>query len=168
MKDFKIPLVITLIAVLFGIALGAFFGIQEESIKGYIAKGLSQNTSINALEEPKKQIEIEKLKEKSWRYVQRAHFHGGGIAAITLGLLLFIVHLALGKGIKLFLAYGLSLSALIYPFFWLLSGLKAPWIGTGAAKESYAFLAYSGGIYVLLVFLLLLLTAWRGFQKEAF
>lgn len=151
------PFVIVLISILFGTGLGVFFGVGEEKIKKQLELNLSKNEKLDQLSEDQQKIEKDKLKTKAWSYIQRAHLHGGGIAALTLGLLFLLERISISFSFKNLIGVLLSTGGFLYPFFWLLSGFHAPELGTNAAKDKFEFLAYGGAIHVAMTFLILLL-----------
>ncbi len=153
------PLAIVLISILFGTGMGAFFGAKEESVKTYLENELQKNELFSKVDESsegqKAKEKLAQTKDKSWRYILRAHFHGGGIAALSLGLLLLLGHMTLSSGKRQLIGFGIAISGFLYPLFWLFSGLYGPSMGTGAAKQKFEMFAYAGALHVLLTLVVL-------------
>jgi drug/metabolite transporter (DMT)-like permease len=112
------------LTLLFGIGLGVVFGVNEDSVKAYIADGIAEHPEVHD----------EKSQDKIWRYAQRAHFHATGIAAFSLGLVLLVVHSSLRSKRKKIAAILIGLGGL-YPLSWFTMFLLAPSIGRGPAHE---------------------------------
>jgi hypothetical protein len=141
-------LLLSLIAVLSGFALGGVFGAFEEELKA----GLAQSAE-SALAEAYAgdAAAAAQVVEKAWVYYQRAHLHWGGIGAATLAVSLLLA-IAAGPSLAARLAsLAMGLGALAYPAYWLLAGRTAPRLGgTGAAKASLQWLALpSAGLLLL-------------------
>lgn len=147
---YKLPFAITIFSIFGGVLIAIVFGINEDYIKDKISVGLEKNTAIQAIEDPLERSE--KLKseaKKNWRYYQRYHFHSNGIAAMTLGLLLLLSFLQLGKYEYLVSSYLLAVGGSLYPFVWLFAGIYGPVMGRSNAKEAFAILGYMGGAYLI-------------------
>jgi hypothetical protein len=150
----RFGLLFGLLAVLYGWSLGLVFGADEDGLRArfiaaaeakramYVQKTGSEEGATAA---------IKRIDESAWTYFLRAHMHAGGIGSIAIGGSLVLSLLSVGRGPKLVASTLLGLGALGYPLFWMLSGLRAPELGsTAAAKESLQWLAIpsAGGLYV--------------------
>lgn len=155
--EMRWPFVLVILSILFGTGLGMFFGIGEDKIKAHLEEGLAKNSTLTNLLFEKQSAEREKLKTKSWSYIQRAHLHGGGISALSLGLLFILSALPLSALIKNLLGLLLALGTIAYPIFWLMSGLYAPQFGTSLAKEKFELLASGGRPHVFITVIILIL-----------
>jgi hypothetical protein len=141
-------LLLSLIAVLSGFALGGVFGAFEEELKA----GLFQ-TAEKVLAEAYAGDGGAALQvvDDAWIYYQRAHLHWGGIGAATLAVSLLLA-IAVRPSLAARLAsLAMGLGALAYPAYWLLAGRTAPKLGgTAAAKASLQWLAVpSAGLLLL-------------------
>jgi hypothetical protein len=157
----KIGVLFAFTSVLFGFILGAVFGIAEDSLKSHLLES-SENVFISVYQN--NQEEREKVLQKSWIYIKRAHLHAGAIGGTALGGIACMVLLT---GARVGALCGLSslffgVGGLLYGLFWLLAGFEAPSFGsTALAKEAYSYIAISGagsvilgalgGIFVILV-----------------
>ena len=124
LKTIKFGLLLVMLSLLFGIGMGAAFGINEDSFKSYVAEGIAANPDVHD----------EQSAGKIWRYAQRAHFHATGIAAFSIGLLLLIAHSSLAAGLKKIAAILVGLGG-AYPLGWLTMFILAPSIGRSAAHD---------------------------------
>lgn len=147
LKSIKFGLALVMLTLLFGIALGVGFGVNEDYFQNYAAQGIAAHPELHDAQS----------QEKIWRYVQRAHFHATGIAAFSIGLLLLVAASNLKENFKKATAILIGLGGL-YPLSWLSMFLLAPSIGTGAAHAHPAteLLTYVGvgGLLLGLFFLL--------------
>lgn len=156
------PLILVLCSILFGSGLGIAFGISEARLKEALTSRLALNVKLEALPEAQRDKEGEALTSKAWQYFKRAHMHGGAIAALSLGLILLLNHLAGSSGLKIIAAYFLAIGGFIYPLFWLASGWHSPVLGTSAAKENFQWLAAGGVLHTAGVVMTLIVAVRRG------
>lgn len=127
MYDFNIVKVGTLLVLLnlvFGIGLGITFGIAEDSVQDYIARGIAEKPDIHD----------EKSKGKIWKYAKRAHYHATGIGAFCIGLVLLTLISSLKTNLKKWTAILISFGGL-YPLSWFNMFLLSPSIGRKAAHH---------------------------------
>lgn len=113
-----------LLGLCFGIALGIAFGVNEDAVQAYIARGIAAHPALHDAGS----------QDKVWRYVQRAHFHATGIGAFSLGLVLLIASTDLGARMKTIASVLIGLGSL-YPLSWFTMFYLAPSIGRDAAHE---------------------------------
>lgn len=122
----KIGLALVFLSLAFNVGLGISFGVNEEMFESYIAQGIQAHPDI--------------LTEKSasgiMRYVQRAHFHAGGIAAYSLGLIILVALSGLKAKLKTVTSTLIGLSG-FYPLSWFTMFLLAPSIGKAAAHHHF-------------------------------
>jgi hypothetical protein len=128
LKPIKIGLALAILTILFGVVLGALFGLNEDMFQKYIRTGIAANPQLFA----------DAAKEQSiiWRWVQRAHFHAGGIGAFSLGLVIVTALTNLSERRKQVTAALIGLSA-FYPLAWFATFLYAPIIGRAAAHHAF-------------------------------
>lgn len=124
LQDIRPGLALVLLGLLFGMALGIWFGIDEASFVDYIARGIAAHPELHDAKSP----------DKIWRYVQRAHFHATGIAAFSLGLLWLVVCTDLSARLKGVASVGVGLGS-FYPLAWFTTFYLAPSLGRDAAHE---------------------------------
>ena len=113
-----------LLGLTFGIGLGVYFGINEDAIQAFIARGIAAHPTLHDAGS----------QEEIWRFVQRAHFHATGIAAFSLGLVLLIASTDLTARLKTIASVLIGLGSL-YPLSWFTMFYLAPTIGNNAAHE---------------------------------
>lgn len=162
--DLKWPVALVLLSILFGTGMGVVFGVQEDALKSRIADQLQYNQNLSLLSSEVQEKEKENLKNKAWQYVKRAHMHGGGIAALSLGVLLVLASLNVNCKIKFFLGFILAFGGFLYPFFWLAAAFYTPSLGAAAAKEKFQFLAGGGVLHVVATFIILIMLITKGFK----
>lgn len=122
----RIGILICIAIMLFGIALGVGFGMNEDAFKEMISQGVSAFP----------QVHDAKSSDKIWRYVQRAHFHALGVAAFSMTLILIAALSSLSATKKKVTAILISLGG-TYSFSWFTMFLLSPSIGRSAAHDSF-------------------------------
>ena len=100
----KIGLILVMLTLVFGIGMGVTFGIAEDSVKSYIAEGVTAHPDVHD----------DQSTAKIWRYAQRAHFHATGIAAFSIGLILLLLHSSMRPGLKKVTAILIGLGGLYH------------------------------------------------------
>ena len=150
----RFGLLLGLLAVLYGWALGLVFGVNEDGIRERFLADAEASRAIylqKAGSEAGAAEAIRKIDETAWRYFLRAHLHAGGIGSIAIGASVVLSLLAVGRGPKTAASLLLGVGAIGYPLFWMLAGMRAPGLGsTAAAKESLQWLAIpsAGGLFI--------------------
>lgn len=124
LQDIRPGLAIVLLGLTFGIALGIYFGINEDAIQAFIARGIAAHPTLHDASS----------QEEIWRFVQRAHFHATGIGAFSLGLVLLVASTDLTARLKTISSVLIGLGSL-YPLSWFTMFYLAPAIGKDAAHE---------------------------------
>ena len=121
----KIGLALALLCLLSNIALGALFGANEDLFQNYIHAGIAAHPELfpNAAG----------AQNSIWRWVQRAHFHAGGIGAFSLGLVILTALTDMSAARKQITAALIGLS-IFYPAAWFTMFYYAPIVGTKAAR----------------------------------
>jgi hypothetical protein len=127
LKPVKVGLALAIITILFGMMLGSLFGLNEDLFQNYIQSGIAAN--------PQFFTDAAKEQETIWRWVQRAHFHAGGIGAFSLGLVILTALTSMGERRKKITAALIGMSA-FYPLSWFALFLYAPHIGRSAAHHA--------------------------------
>ncbi len=141
-KPVAAGLLLALLAIFFGFALGGVFGANEALVKQHLQEsGTAVLDSVYRGDVQAKDAVV----AKSFQYLLRAHLHGGAIGAAAVGSILAMLLLCrIGLVVKLS-AVSFGAGALLYAVYWLTAGFAAPGLGgTGAAKEAYAFLGFPG------------------------
>ncbi len=128
LKPVKIGLALVILTILFGLVLGALFGMNEDMFQNYINAGIAANPQFFA--------DAAQEQENIWRWVQRAHFHAGGIGAFSLGLVILTALTSMSQRRKQITATLIGLS-IFYPLAWLALFLYAPHIGRTAAHNAF-------------------------------
>lgn len=124
MRDVRIGLFLVMLTLVFGIGMGAAFGINEDAFQTYITNGVHANPEVH---------DINSI-NKIWRYAQRSHFHATGIAAFSIGLIVLTMLSSLKPGMKSFTSFCIGLGGL-YPLSWFNMYRLAPEIGRDAAHN---------------------------------
>jgi hypothetical protein len=127
LKPVKIGLALAILTILFGLVLGALFGLNEDMFQNYIQSGIAANPQFFA--------DAAQEQETIWRWVQRAHFHAGGIGAFSLGLVILTALTSMSDRRKQITAALIGLSA-FYPLSWFALFLYAPHMGRNAAHSA--------------------------------
>jgi hypothetical protein len=120
----KIGLLLVMLTLIFGIGMGTYFGVAEDSVKTYISDGVAAHPSVHD----------EKSTSKIWRYAQRSHFHATGISAFSIGLILLIAASNLRRTLKTVASTLVGLGGL-YPMSWFTMFILAPSLGRDAAHH---------------------------------
>jgi hypothetical protein len=128
LKPVKIGLALAILTILFGLVLGALFGLNEDMFQNYIQSGIAANPQFFA--------DAAQEQETIWRWVQRAHFHAGGIGAFSLGLVILTALTNMSERRKQITAALIGLSV-FYPLSWFSLFLYAPHIGRTAAHSAF-------------------------------
>ncbi len=140
-KAVKPGLILVIFTLIFGISLGAYFGIAEDSIQAYIAEGIAAHPELHG----------KNSADKIWRYAQRAHFHATGIAAFTIGLVLLTMLSSLSERYKTWTSLLIGLGGL-YPLSWFTLFVLSPSMGRDTAHHYWLteLFAYVGVTSLLL------------------
>ncbi len=123
-REIRVGLALVLLGLLFGVAMGISFGVNEDAYKNYIAEGIAAHPEVHDA----------KSQEKIWRYSQRAHFHATGIAAFALAMLFLVMFSDMKVTYKKYTSLLIGLSSL-YSFSWFTMFFLAPSMGRGPAHE---------------------------------
>ena len=168
LKEYMNPvlpgLLISFLAIVFGTGLGMTFGVYEDKIKAYFLSEVKAHPEIHE----QTPANILKQVKDSWRYTQRAHFHSQGLGALGLGIILVLTFTWVSSPVKKWIGLAVGMGAFLYPFCWLIAGLRISSMGKHAAKASVDWLAYIsiplffGG---MMLTLLILFLGWV-FPKE--
>jgi len=147
-RSVRIGALFAILTILFGFGLGITFGVADDDIEEHL------EASAKSVLETKYEGNKKKMRHiahKSWRYIQRAHFHAGGIGAATLSLILLLGFTGTSANIKGIVSMITGIGAFGYPFGWLLAGFKAPALGSmHLAKEAVSWIAAPAGLAVVL------------------
>ncbi len=132
LKPVALGLVFAILTICFGEAIGMSVGVAEHSIEGWISQQITDHpNNPDLLTKSPEQIE-----KKSFRYVLRGHFHGTGIGAMSVGLILALGLSWVSARWKMVFSLGVGIGGLLYPVCWLVAGLLMPSIGKTAAKAT--------------------------------
>ncbi len=128
-----------ILTLLYGFGLGIAFGGFEDSIQTRLRNSAIavKDTVYNSDE-----TRMKPVLDKSWKYMQRAHLHAGGLGASSLALILVAALAGPPVWLLRVVSVGLGGGSLGYSLYWMWAGLRAPTLGgTGPAKESLSWLA---------------------------
>jgi len=125
-SNLRVGLILAMLTLIFGIAMGVLFGTNEDGVKGFIAEGIATHQTLHD----------EKSQSKIWRYAQRAHFHATGVSAFALVLILMTGVTTLSRKMK-FVASTLIGIGSFYPLAWFSMFLLSPTMGRDAAHHAF-------------------------------
>ena len=132
-------LILALLAIAFGWGLGGVFGAAEDTVKGMLS---DSGQAVLATTYAGDTDAMDKVVNKSWSYLKRAHLHGGVLGASSVTLILLLALLGTPTRLTRVAAGLLGGGSLGYGLYWLLAGFLAPGLGgTGAAKDALELLA---------------------------
>lgn len=120
----RVGLVMIVMGLVFGFAIGLGFGINEGWFKDYVAQGIAAHPDVH---DANSQGTI-------WRYAQRAHFHATGIAGFSLALVALMMLSKMGRGMVGVATFFIGLGNL-YPLSWLTMFFMAPSLGRHGAHD---------------------------------
>jgi hypothetical protein len=161
----KYGILVAMIAILFGGLMGLSFGCCEDSIKDALKAG-AQESLLGVYKGD--QVKADKVVQKSWVYMKRAHLHSQTMGVISIAFSLLVAGLNFPERAQMGVSLLSGLGSLGYGFFWMVSGYIAPGMGsTGAAKESVALIAQaSGGAFFLAGVILFGFVVYKMFGKS--
>ncbi len=140
----KYGILIAMIAILFGGSMGLSFGCCEDDVKGFLK---SQADSVFQQKYGGIQEKKEKVVNKSWVYMKRAHLHSQTMGVIAIAFSLLVAWLNFHPKIQLGVSVLSGIGSLGYGVFWLLAASLAPAMGgTHAAKEAVCLVAQVSGV----------------------
>ena len=117
-------LILSMLTLIFGIAMGVMFGANEDGVKGYITDGIAAHQSLHD----------DKSESKIWRYAQRSHFHATGVGGFALVLVLLTGITSLSRRMKYITSTLIGIGS-FYPLAWFNMYLMAPTIGRDPAHH---------------------------------
>ena len=130
---------LAVLTLLFGFGLGVVFGLNEGAIKSRLAASAA---AVEATVYHGDAAAAKPVLDKSWAYMQRAHLHAGALGTSAVILCVLTALVGARPVVTRTIGVALGAGALGYSVFWLWAGFRAPGLGgTGAAKESLAWLA---------------------------
>jgi hypothetical protein len=150
-------LMMSFLAIVVGTGLGMAFGLYEDQIKDGLLADVKAHPQIHE----QTPDNIKRQVGDGWRYIQRAHFHAQGLGALGVGIIVVLGLSWVSAAVKKWLALATGVGALLYPFTWLLMGLRIGSMGKQAAHASVDWLAalsiplFFGGMMLTLLILFL-------------
>ena len=166
LRPFLPAIVFSLLATLYGQAIGIGFGLAEDQWKaGLKADGEAVLATVYAGDIEK----VNAVVARSWTYLKRAHLHAGALGAAALVLTFLMAFIPGPLLARRLIALGNAVGALGYGVFWLMAAHRAPTLGgTDAAKESLGWLAQlTAGLLVLTTLAALALVLWAFLRPKA-
>ena len=153
----KAGLAIVLIGLFFNIGMGISFGVNEDAYQDYVAEGVAAHPELHN----------ESSADKIWRYALRSHFHAGGIAAFSLGLILLVMFSSLQRRLQRISSILIGLGS-FYPLSWLSMFFLSPSMGRGAAHDHILteLLTIVGVLGLLVGSLILVANLFFGYFRE--
>ncbi len=134
-----------LLALVAGEMHGMAFGAKEDAIIASFKETAMANPTVAG-----DAAKAEKLAEKGWKYLKRAHEHFMGLGAASLALVLMFGLARVATPLKAAGATAVGLGALLYPLFWTMVATNVPAMGAHEAKESLALMAQAGAALIFL------------------
>lgn len=158
-------LLLSLIAVLSGFALGGVLGTFEEELEAGLVQSAESVLAEAYAGDRDAALEVV---EEAWVYYQRAHLHWGSIGAATLAISLLLSIAVRPSPASRLASLAMGLGALGYPAYWLLAGKTAPKLGgTGAARATLQWVAVpTAGLLLLGTSVALVLLSARLFGSR--
>lgn len=143
-----IGIVLSLLTIFSGFALGTAFGANEAGMKQALHDaGDEVLDSVYGGDVARKDAVV----AKAWTYLQRAHLHGGAIgttALVSIALLILVCRPGVLANIT---AVSFGAGSMLYYAYWLAAGFQGPSVGDmHQVKESLDFLAIPGAGLCLL------------------
>lgn len=156
LQSVRFGLLLGLLTILYGWSLGVTFGVNEDGLRDrffvqparaaravYVERAKGDEVAADAA--------IKRMDETCWRYIQRAHFHAGGIGAIVIASSLLLAQLSIKARWKAVTSALLGAGGLGYALSWMFAAFRAPALGTtGAAKESLKWLSMPSGAALMI------------------
>ncbi|PIR01749.1 MAG: hypothetical protein COV66_00100 [Nitrospinae bacterium CG11_big_fil_rev_8_21_14_0_20_45_15] len=161
----KYGVALALISILLGISLGLGFGCCEDTI---VDKFKKDSTEVLDTVYDGSQKKANRVVNKSWNYMIRAHLHSQTMGVISLVFSLLVAGLKFAPRWQLGISIFSGLGALGYGTFWLLAGFLAPRMGsTSASKNAIELLAQgSAGCFFVSAIVLFALLGMRMFAFQ--
>jgi len=161
----KLGILVSMIAILFGGSLGLSFGCCEGDIKDFF------NAEADAVFNEKydgQQVKKDKVVNKAWTYVKRAHLHSQAMGVIAIAFSLLVAWLKFSPKIQLGVSLLSGFGSLGYGVFWLAAAALAPGMGsTHDAKEAVGLVALaSGGAFFVATVTVLVVLIYRMFAGQ--
>jgi hypothetical protein len=144
----KIGLALAMIAILLGGSMGLGFGCCEDTFKDTFKESAA---AVLAEKYNGDQKKADKVTNKSWVYMKRAHLHSQTMGVISIAFSLIAAGLMFPPKLQMGISILSGFGGLGYGLFWLFAGFLAPGMGsTGAAKDAVGLLAQAsaGSFYI--------------------
>ena len=161
----SLGLILAVLTVLFGQAMGIVFGYNEGAIKSRLkADAVAVRSTLYKSDD----AAMKAVLDKSWVYMQRAHLHAGGMGTTALGCIILLCVLGVSPRVTATISTALGAGGFGYSVYWMWAGFRAPALGgTTAAKEPLKWLAMpSSGAFVLATLAVLVLLVVAAVQKR--
>lgn len=152
--------------IVLGQGMGIVFGLNEDLIKSRL---IADAAEVQATLYKDDKDASKAVIDKSWKYMQRAHLHAGGMGTNATALIVVLCLVGASRRVITLISLALGAGGLGYSIFWLWAGFRAPGLGgTGAAKESLKWLAMpsAGGFVLATVAVLIVVIAWMFAKHE--
>jgi hypothetical protein len=167
LSSVRIGIFLALLTLLYGFSLGGAFGAFEDEIMGSLNASAQ---SVKGTAYQGDEAAIEKVMEKSWTYMKRAHLHANGLGAAALAMMFVLAGTPASSRVRGVVSTALGIGALGYASFWMFAALRAPAMAsTHDAKDSLGWLAIpSAGLCILgLIAVLVLFARHYLLSREA-
>jgi len=171
----RLGAILSLLTILFGFGVGVAFGLYEDDMKKNLKDKALMTVEADKSKPLEKQIykgdmaKVDKISNKSFKYLIRAHLHSSGLGAIAMSLIILLSFMTgVPSVVRWIVSFMLGLGSLMYSMAWMYAGLKAPLLGsTGAAKQSLYFMAGPSIVMCVVgVFAVLVLVVYQAYIKK--
>ena len=165
LTNVRIGIALALLTLLYGFSLGGAFGAFEDNIVGTLEATADE---VRSTVYHGDDAAIEKIIDKSWTYMKRAHLHANGLGTAALALIFVLACTRSSALVSRVVSTALGVGALGYSSFWMFAALRAPALGsTHDAKESLRWLAIpSAGLCILGLVAVIVLFAGTYFLRS--
>ena len=161
LKPIALGMVFAVLTMFFGQSVGMMVGVAEGPLEEWLAAGITANPDNPDLA-TKSPADIEK---KAFRYVLRGHFHGTGIGAMSVGLILAVGALWVSARWKMILSLGVGIGGFLYPICWFMAGILMPSMGKSAAKGAVEWVVFPSIAVQFTCMCLILWLWWLSFRS---
>jgi len=162
-KPIALGMVFAILTILSGELIGMGFGVAEHSLEAWMGDTIAAHPNNPDLVK-KSPHDIE---EKAMRYVLRGHFHGTGIGAMSVGLILALGVSWVSARWKKILSLAVGIGGFLYPLCWFTTGMLMPSIGKSAAKASVEWVVFPSIAVQFSAMVAILFIWWLSFRSES-
>jgi hypothetical protein len=154
-------MVFAILTMFSGQIVGMSVGVAEGPIETWIEHTIAAHPdNPDLIKKSPKEVE-----KKAFRYILRGHFHGTGIGAMSVALILALGVSWVSARWKTILSLGVGVGGFLYPLCWLGSGLLMPSMGKAAAKGAVEWLVFPSIAAQFTCMCVILWIWWASFRS---